>query len=165
MQTLQELFEYNAWANALVFSTCLSLDATSLDAPAPGTVGTITQTLHHLAQVELVYSLMLQDIPLPSREALEEPFAHDLEWYASTVTQTGNTYLEILAHADEPFLRAPLQVPWFDFALAKHDGLLQVLTHSAQHRSQILSVLGQRGLTVPDLDFVLYLQREKYTTV
>ncbi|MGO8950757.1 MAG: hypothetical protein ACLQUY_24515 [Ktedonobacterales bacterium] len=59
MQTLQELFEHNAWANALVFSTCLSLDATSLDDSAPGTGGTITQTLQgglsSLTGVALLY--------------------------------------------------------------------------------------------------------------
>lgn len=163
MQTLRELFEYNAWANAQVFATCLSQDTTALDAAAPGTVGTITQTLQHLAQVELVYSMMLQDAALPSRESFEESVTQDLAWSTSTVAQTGSMYLAMIALADEAFLRAPLRVPWFDFALTKHDGFLQVLTHSAQHRSQVLSVLGQRGVTVPDLDFVLYLRRTKPT--
>jgi hypothetical protein len=42
--------------------------------------------------------------------------------------------------------------------LTKHDGLLQVLSHSAQHRAQVFSVLGQRGIDVPDLDYVLFVK-------
>jgi uncharacterized damage-inducible protein DinB len=38
------------------------------------------------------------------------------------------------------------------------DGLLQVLSHSAQHRSQVLSWLSSQGVETPDLDYVLMLQ-------
>jgi uncharacterized damage-inducible protein DinB len=38
------------------------------------------------------------------------------------------------------------------------DGLLHVLTHSAQHRSQVLSWLSTQGLATPDLDYVLMLR-------
>jgi uncharacterized damage-inducible protein DinB len=35
------------------------------------------------------------------------------------------------------------------------EGLIQVLTHSAQHRAQVLSTLGERGRQVPDMDYVV----------
>jgi uncharacterized damage-inducible protein DinB len=42
-----------------------------------------------------------------------------------------------------------------------HDGLIQVVGHSAQHRAQVLSVLGQHGVEVPDLDYVLMLREAR----
>lgn len=159
MRTLSDLYAYNAWANAQVFAACRDLDQARLDEDAPGTFGSITETLKHMAQVELVYFLMLQDKPLPaSQKERDEFFAHDLAWFAETLARVGQGYVELVANADDAFLSQPLHVPWFDFALTKHDGLLQVLSHSAQHRAQVFSVLGQRGIEVPDLDYVLFVE-------
>ena len=159
MHTLSDLYAYNAWANAQVFGACRRVDQARLDEEAPGTFGSIAETLKHLAQVELVYYLMLRDQPLPaSQEARDEFFAHDLAWFAETLARVGQGYLDLLAHASEDYYSQPLNVPWFDFALTKHDGLLQVLSHSAQHRAQVFSVLGQRGIEVPDLDYVLFVE-------
>lgn len=158
MRTLADLFTYNAWANAQVFAICRAADPARLDARAPGTVGSLAETLKHLVQVELVYAQMLQDKPLPNQGARDEFFAHDLEWFAQTLERVGQVYVGLVTQANNDFYAAPLQVPWFDFALTKHDGLLQVLSHSAQHRAQVFSVLGQHGIEVPDLDYVLFVE-------
>lgn len=158
MRTLSDLYAYNAWANDKVFAVCRSVDQTRLDENAPGTFGSIAETLKHMAQVEVVYFLMLQDKPLPSGEARDEFFAHDLTWFAETLARIGQGYLELLANANDDYYSQPLNVPWFDFALTKHDGLLQVLSHSALHRAQAFSVLGSRGIEVPDLDYVDFVE-------
>lgn len=161
MRALTDLFAYNAWANAQVFATCLAADQARLDAEAPGTYGTIAETLKHLAQVEIVYAHMLRDEPLPPGEAREEFFAHGLAWFADAVTQVGQTYSALVASADDAFYAESLRVPWFDFALTKLAGLLQVLTHSAQHRAQVFSALGQHGVEVPNLDYVYFVERSQ----
>jgi uncharacterized damage-inducible protein DinB len=52
---LEQLFAYNAWANALTFATCGRLDPSQLAAPAAGTTGTIAETLTPLVGVEVFY--------------------------------------------------------------------------------------------------------------
>ena len=158
MRTLSELYAYNTWANAQVFAVCRDVDQAWLDENAPGTYGTLTETLKHMVSVETAYAQMLQDKPLATKEARDEFFAHDLTWFAETTARVGRRYAELLAHASDAFFDEPLHVPWFDFVLTKQDGLLQVLSHSAQHRAQVFSVLGQRGVAVPDLDYVLFVQ-------
>ena len=158
MNTLANMYAYNSWANAQVFAACREVNSTWLDEQAPGTYGTITETLKHLAQVEFVYALMIQDKPLPTGEARDAFTAHDLTWFADTVARLGHEYAAMIANADDSFYDQPLHVPWFDFALTKQDGLLQVLSHSAQHRAQVFSVLGQHGVEVPDLDYVLFVE-------
>jgi uncharacterized damage-inducible protein DinB len=54
-----------------------------------------------------------------------------------------------------------LNVPWFTFQVTAREGLWQVLTHSAQHRSQVLSWLSAQGVETPDLDYVLMLREER----
>ena len=161
MRTLTDLFAYNAWANAQVFVACRDVDQARLDAQAPGTFGTLTDTLKHLAQAEMAYAYMLQDKPLPTREERAEIFAHDLAWLAGALAQIGQEYAALVANASAAFYDEPLNVPWFDFALTKRDGLLQVLSHSAQHRAQVFSVLGQHGVAVPDLDYVLFVESKR----
>jgi uncharacterized damage-inducible protein DinB len=152
--TFDDLFRYHRWANAEVFATCRGLDPRILDEDAPGTHGSIASTLKHLVGVEDVYLLMLEDQPLDARNSREAYLAHDLGWFADRSRQVSDGYLALVSRLDAAALASPLKVPWFDFALTKRDGLHQVLTHSAQHRAQVLSVLGARGHAVPSLDYV-----------
>jgi uncharacterized damage-inducible protein DinB len=131
------------------------VDRPKLEDQAPGTFGTIAETLQHLVVVEDVYARMLRGDSLERVESRED---HDLQWFAERSARLGQEYAEILASAGDAYYDDELRVPWFDFRLTKHDGLLQVLSHSAQHRAQVFSILGARGLEVPDLDYVLYIQ-------
>lgn len=156
MRTLEDLYAYNAWANARVFALCGEVEQQAqLGDEAPGTRGTLTETLQHLVVVEDVYARLLRG---EATETLESRNAHALAWFTDRSGQLGQEYTEILRGADEAFLGAELRVPWFDFHLTKHDGLLQVIHHSALHRAQVFSVLGQRGVEVPDLDYVNFVE-------
>jgi uncharacterized damage-inducible protein DinB len=61
---------------------------------------------------------------------------------------------EALAAADAAGLDEPL-LPSPEFS--RRDGLPHVFTHSAHRRAQVLTALGQRGVTVPDVDDVFCL--------
>ena len=158
MRSLQDLYAYNAWANVRVFAECRDLDRAQLELDAPGTRDTLQGTLAHLVQVEDAYLSMLRGEPRGTIGPQDVYFAHDLAWFADRAAQIGAQYLELLAGAADAFYDEPLHVPWFDFRLTKHDGFLQVLSHSAQHRAQVFSVLGERGYKVPDLDYVLFVE-------
>ncbi len=154
-RTLAALYRYNAWANRRVFDTVLGVDAARLEVQAGGTQGSIAGTLKHHVGVEDVYLTMLSGRDLPNDPAgLEQYMAQSLRWFAARAAELAEGYQALLASADDAFLDAPLLVPWFDIALTKHDGLLQVLGHSGQHRAQVLSVLGAQGIEVPGVDYV-----------
>lgn len=155
--TIRDLYGHNRWANHRVFGVTQELDAGTLGENAPGTHGTMESTLKHLVGVEDVYLSMLSDASLESRGSLESYLAHGLPWFVNRAAEVAEGYRALLADVDHAFLDAPLPVPWFDFPLTKRDGLLQVLSHSAQHRAQVFSVLGAKGIDVPSLDFVVWV--------
>jgi uncharacterized damage-inducible protein DinB len=161
MRTLRDLYAYNAWANARVFAACRDVDRAQLEQAAPGTFGSIHETLTHMVGVEDAYLYMLRGEMPAAMGPREEYYAHDFAWFAERSARLGAQYQELLAGAAENFYDAPLHVPWFDFALTRHDGFLQVLSHSALHRAQVFSVLGERGQQVPDLDYVLFVQSKR----
>ena len=157
MHTLTALYAYNRWANTQVFAVCRTVDRARLEADAAGTFGSLDETLKHMVQVEDVYLRMLREEPLDRMERRDAYLSHDLAWFETRATELSEGYGGLLAGAASAFYDETLSVPWFDFALTKHDGLLQVLSHSAQHRAQVFSALGQHGVDVPDLDFVLFV--------
>jgi uncharacterized damage-inducible protein DinB len=158
MDTLVDLYAYNAWANAQVFAVCQQVNQAQLEADAPGTYGTLAETLKHMVQVEDVYLHMLRSESPQQIGPREAYLEHDLAWFEQRAANLGSEYAALIANAAPSFYAEPLDVPWFDFALTKHDGLLQVLSHSAQHRAQVFSVLGLHGTEVPDLDYVLFVE-------
>ncbi|HUZ02324.1 MAG TPA: DinB family protein [Thermomicrobiaceae bacterium] len=156
-RTLRDLYAYNGWANDQVFGVCRAVDRARLEEQAAGTYGSIEDTLKHLVGVEDVYLFMLRSEPIDRAGDEEVYFRRELGWFSERAAQLSTGYGELLAAAEPEFYDEPLTVPWFDLSLTKHDGLLQVLHHSAQHRAQVLSVLGEHGVKVPDVDYILFL--------
>lgn len=158
METLKQLFRYNAWANERVLALCRELDPARLGESAGGTISTAGETLKHLAMVEDAYLTMLTGGDVQtlsnSREALIE---NDLGWFARRLATISEGYAALLAQRDPAFLNDALHVPWFSFPMTARDGLIQVVTHSTQHRAQVFSFLGGLGVTVPELDYVAML--------
>jgi len=158
MQDLVILFHHNTWANAKVFDLAAQQDPRTLQASALGTRDTVTGTLAHLASVEYAYLAMLEQRPPSSREEVMRWAAHDLTWFPEQMRQIGEAFVRLLESTTDDSLGLPLNVAWFDFQMTRRDGLIQVLSHSAQHRSQVLSWLSTQGIQTPDLDYVLMLR-------
>jgi uncharacterized damage-inducible protein DinB len=150
MQVYRAMVEYDRWANRKVFGLCRDLDEAALGAEAKGTHSTIERTLKHLVGVSEAFLEMLRDQEL--REVLMPPkeyYGHDLAWYAA-----------LLGEVDEAFFDAEMKIPWFDHKVTKRDAFLQSLTHALQHRSQVCSTLGERGVAIPDMDYV-HMRQER----
>ena len=161
MQDLVALFRHNTWANAKVFDLAAGLDSQLVREVAPGTRDTVLGTLAHLAGVEYAYTGMLDGHPTQSRQEVQAWAAHDLSWFPEQMRDLGDRLVRLLESSTTETLAAALNVPWFTFQLTAREGLWQVLTHSAQHRSQVLSWLSAQGVETPDLDYVLMLQEER----
>jgi uncharacterized damage-inducible protein DinB len=161
LRTLRDVFAHGAWANAKVFQICAETDPAQIEAGATGTIGTIGETLKHLVLVEDVYARMLRGERPETVGPRDVYLAHDLAWFAQRAARLGEEYAQLLVNPAAGFFDEPLDVPWFDFTLSKHDGLLQVQAHSAQHRAQVLSTLGDRGVSVPDVDFVDFVDETR----
>lgn len=159
MQTLLDLAHYNYWANQRVFDTSASLSDAVLSAEAKGTYGSVQETLAHLVEVEDIYLLMLQHGDVNSWDS-DAYMEHAGTWYAQRARELGAEYRALLAGKGEDWLAEQFVVPWFGFPISHRDGLLQAWTHSAQHRSQILSELGSHGLETPDIDYIFMRSQE-----
>jgi uncharacterized damage-inducible protein DinB len=158
---LRELYRHNTWANRRVFGFCAGLDAEVLTAPARGTIGTLRDTLGHLTRVEEAFLCMIEGRSLDELEPQEAFRARDAGGLGRRLEEIGVAFDDWIGRAGEDDLERRLPITWFDFPISGREGLRQVLSHSAQHRSQVLSFLGSQGHEVPDLDYLMMLQEER----
>jgi uncharacterized damage-inducible protein DinB len=158
VDSLRRLARYNTWANGRVWRIVGDVAPSLLDQRSGGTFGSVNSTLKHLVLVEDRFLAAAR-----GRDPMEELgppdayLAHQLPWFADRLAVVGQSYQELLAAADDAFLAAALAGGrWV--GLDKRDGLLQVFTHSAHHRAHVLSALGEHGLQVPDIDYLIMLR-------
>ena len=161
MESLRRLVRYNGVSNSQLFSICAELDADALSRPAPGSIGTVGDTLKHMIAVEDGYLGMLSGSSTlrtaEDRQAyLQQPFA----WFTARSPEIGKGYEALIETETEVTLQRQFSLPWFTSPMEARDFYLQVLTHSMHHRGQILSVLGSRGIDVPDFDYVMMVQQQ-----
>jgi hypothetical protein len=78
-------------------------------------------------------------------------------WLAARVREPSAGYLGLLDSSAPVVFERRLASPWLSFPVSARGGLRQVLTHSAQHRSQVLCWLAGRGVPTPDLDYAVML--------
>jgi len=145
---LIDAFQHNAWATRELMAICRELSEAQLHATAPGTYGSVIETLRHTVSSEAGYCARLTaEEPGWDRRAKETP---DLDELAKRIDELDARWERFLAHpfdAERTFV-----FPW-------HDGidrdvpagvvLVQALHHGNEHRAQIATVLSSIGVTLP----------------
>jgi uncharacterized damage-inducible protein DinB len=151
MNYLTELCRYNAWANSRILPLLGDLTAEQLRTPMEGIFGSVTDTANHLVAVERVYCEMLAG-KMPDRP--EEMPAAELAGSAATL---GATLVALADASDGASLDVTFEVPWFKRSFTRGDGMLQLVTHSTEHRADLCSALTRLGVTTPPIDYVQYV--------
>ena len=141
---LLELFRHKTWATVKLIEYCQTLDPEYLDASAPGTYGSVRATLIHLATGESNYYFALSD------EQIGPPLGTDasLEMVAERIKVLGPHWETICQDPSQPDREIHNR-----YGVTRGAAVIaQAIHHADDHRSQVLSILGGRGLEVPELD-------------
>jgi uncharacterized damage-inducible protein DinB len=151
---LLELYRHKTWATLRLIEFCQGLADEHLDATTPGTFGTIRQTLRHLVSAEEGYFSIL------TRKHLSEPLPDGLvklgelpdgpiplDELADRIRRLGPRWELLAQDTDLPGREVTSSDGW------RFPGFVvmaQAIHHADDHRSHILSILGARGLEVPE---------------
>lgn len=142
------LAEYSAWANEKAFGACAALSAEQL---ARATVYSPTiELLRHLVHVQLNFLRMFQG------QGRRQPPPAEFAELRAIATAIGEEYVTYLKSG--PDLEARVHVPWFGFDISVREAMLQALTHSIKHRSDVCIALPEQGVAAPGLDFIHWIE-------
>ncbi len=149
-QALSELYKHNLWANLRLIDFCAGLSDEQLEASAPGTYGTVRNTLVHIVFNEENYASLISGQPTEEPLRVREGFP-GFEALRQHAQRSGEKLLQIASEVDpglilrgdfggEPY-ELPVTVP-----------LIQAINHATEHRAQVAIILTQQGLQPPALD-------------
>jgi len=151
---LDELFWHNLWANLRLLQACAALSDEQMAANAPGTYGSVRDTLVHIAAAEARYVAVLagQD-PQQSGEEIaweSEPFP-GVEDLRERVRRSSEALVVFVQGYDpEQVLRGDFRGQTYEMSVSVP--LLQAINHATEHRAHVMTVLSQCGVEPPVLD-------------
>lgn len=140
---LLELLHHKTWATLRVIEYCQGLAPEHLDATHPGTYGSVRDTLRHLLRADENYfrSVTGEDLG-------EFPEDAGLGALADRFRALAKRWETVLP--DPAAAEREVENRWgFAKGVAP---LAQSIHHADVHRAHVLSILGARGLEVPEFD-------------
>lgn len=148
-ESLIKLCEHNVWANEVLLDACEGLTDAQWDATAPGTFGSIRNTLMHIGGAQQRFVTAIAGAAV--EETIERrPFPGLVE-LRENVRTSGESLVELAARAQPG---ATVTTTWRGEAFTLPAWLLinQAIIHATEHRTQVSAILTQQGIEVPGLD-------------
>lgn len=155
---LQQLFDYNYWANRQVWQCIMALSDEQFEQHLDYSIGSIHVQVTHLIAVESWWFKFLATGKIEFDDLNNYPTRASIRQHWDTVEQMVKGYLaditpkELEREVRPPFWREdyePVKV-W--------EGIMQVSYHSLDHRSQILAGLDILGAPTVAQDFLNFLR-------
>jgi len=149
---VDELFRHNSWANRRLLEFCAGLEPPILDSSAPGTMGSIIDTLRHLSGAEERY-LEFLELASSRRDEVMEGAKLDLPALQREAAGRTERWDRLLARKLDPgeVIERTRKDGTVD-ALPRATLLLQAIHHGNDHRTHICTILGAQGIEPPELD-------------
>lgn len=156
-RALLELYRHKTWATLRVIEFCQGLAGDHLDATIRGTYGTVRDTLRHLVDAEEGYLSIVTRKQFLTKEAAAAFTRGDelpegpvpLDELAERIRRMGPQWETLAQDADLPGREVTSTSGW---RLPAAVPMAQAIHHGDVHRAHVLSILGARGLEVPELD-------------
>jgi uncharacterized damage-inducible protein DinB len=147
-----EAFRYNKWANLHVLAVCADLSAEQLNFSAPGTYGSVADTLLHVFGAEQRYIRRLTGAEPRISEKDQFPGIAAL---IEVARQNGD---ELIRLAGQTRPEDQLDTSYGEQRYRMDSGvvLLQAVHHGNDHRTHICTILGAHGIECGDMDVWAY---------
>jgi uncharacterized damage-inducible protein DinB len=147
--TMMEFFLYNHWANQALMGICISLSDEIITASIPGAYGSIRDTFAHILKAQISFLKRIHGV-------YPEP---DFKWEDNPSLPQMMAYEAALSIA---LLDTLQRVPATQNVHEEGDGwtfdyqarliLMSVVYHGIAHRTDITTVLNDKGISLPELD-------------
>jgi uncharacterized damage-inducible protein DinB len=140
---LARFLYHSGWATHTLLEHCLALGGEALAATTPGTYGTVQETLTHLVDADADYLGWLTGDERADLEGAADPDV--LRRYAERTREGWSAYLAGAPDHEREVTSGGRTAPAWALPV-------QAVHHANEHRANVCSILGARGLPHPELD-------------
>ena len=162
MDPLRTMFRHHTWATLKLIDHCASLSPEHQQEAVPGTRGPILDTLVHLVAADQRYLQVMDGQAAQPRIHETEPAT--LDGLRAAVEAQSARWEALVDRAPELDVTIPARGTFPETPQAEDLLFLQAIHHGNDHRTQICTILGARGLEVPDVSGWAYWPDSKQTT-
>ncbi|WP_120496842.1 DinB family protein [Kiloniella sp. EL199] len=158
---LQQLAEYNHWANQTLYKSCSDLSETEYKAERPSFFGSIHNTLNHILVGDRIWFGRFEG--KPEKLSLSDILCQD---FASLLTARDTEDLRILEYARNTTQNTlDSSLTYTNIAGNTHCDPMSTLlrhtfNHQTHHRGQVHCLLSQTNVAPPSLDIMYYLRAQ-----
>lgn len=152
---LTTLFKHNAWANLQLLDFCARLSNEQLDATTIGGFGSIRDTLFHIVRAEVSYVSRVNG-KLPEKPLSPGQFPGFEILKDATRWASDELLLLALSAREDTSVQERAPRPPVKYRLASL--IVQAITHSTEHRTQIAAIITQLGMEPPDMSGWKYMK-------
>jgi uncharacterized damage-inducible protein DinB len=146
---LDDAFAHHVWATLRLIDACLTLTPEQLNAPVPGTYGSILETMRHSVGGDTYYLSHLTGDP---RREIESEHL-ELRELRAAMDADERTWNELLAgDLDTGAVVKDVDGGGYERDASVGLRLAQALHHGTDHRSQICTALTTLGVEPPEID-------------
>lgn len=161
LETIQQLFDYNAWANQRTVAGCESISNERFVQQMGGSFGSVRNTLAHIMDVEWLYHERWQGrAPASFPKAENYSNLSDIKTRWKSIYADMNRYVSALTAND---IMRVIEFRNAKGALLRHplwETMQHLVNHSTYHRGQVTTLLRQLGGTAQSSDMI-YFFRER----
>jgi uncharacterized damage-inducible protein DinB len=145
---LDDAMAHHLWATDVLIDACAELPPEALSTHAPGTYGSILDTLRHLVASDCFYLTFFRDGP----PRVDEDAQPGLDQLRSVMAANGRDWMELLSTGPSGEADTVEQGDGWTFHAPTGFRLAQVVHHGTDHRSQICTALTSLGVEPPVID-------------
>ena len=156
---VRQLFDYNAWATARMFSAAEALTPEQVEAPLVSSFPSLMATMAHIVFSEWLWlQRWLGESPTGAPAWTAEPSLRELKARLAAIEAERAAFLAGRTDEDLGDVVSYRGGDGQAFAHPLGDLIRHVVNHSTYHRGQLATMLRQLGHTPPSTDFTRYLR-------
>jgi uncharacterized damage-inducible protein DinB len=147
--TMLEFFQYNHWANQQLMEICTGLSDEINTSNNPGSYGPISDTFAHILKAEISFLKRIHgESPKPDFDLEDNPSMAQMMAYETVLHEA---LLDTLQHIPVTQNVHEEGNGWtFDYQARLI--FMSVVYHGIAHRTDITTVLNNKGISLPELD-------------
>jgi uncharacterized damage-inducible protein DinB len=159
LETIQQLFAYNAWANQRTIAGCESISNEQFLQQAGGSFGSVRNTLAHIMDVEWLYHERWNGrapTAFPNAEHYGDLSQIKARW--KTVDADVNYFVQALSADEISQVIEYRNIKNVPQSYRLWETMQHLVNHSTYHRGQVTTLLRQVGGTAQASDMLLFFK-------